>query len=144
MPIPTLVHLLLTGLMVVCCVAAAVVAGRKAERWLSRHKLFALLGACSGLAGAVVMAAEKLEHGYPHFKSPHAILGLTVCILLVVVPAFGLLASRGAKALRVPHRLLARFLVVLAPLTFLSGLFRYLQLTKPASAPVLPVPPTSP
>lgn len=124
MPVSTMVHLSLMALMVVLCIAAAVTARKRAARWLPRHRLLALLGAASGLIGAAVMVHEKIEHGYPHFKSPHAMLGLAVSILLVLVPLLGFLASRGVTMSRTPHRVLARVLVVLAPVTWLSGVFR--------------------
>ncbi|MEI6166131.1 MAG: hypothetical protein WCS52_02965 [bacterium] len=131
MPIPVFVHLALLALMVVFCILAAVTAWKRSGNWLSRHRWFGAIGACSGLIGIAVMVSEKIEHGYPHFASPHAILGLTIGILLVVVPLLGFFGSRGYNTLRGPHRILARILILLGLLGLASGVLRYLQISKP-------------
>jgi hypothetical protein len=144
MPIPMLVHLSLMALMVLLCIVAAVIAMKKSANWLSLHRLTGILGACLGLVGIAVMVAEKLEHGYPHFKSPHALLGLGAGILLVLVPILGFLGSKGANMLRMPHRILARILIVLGLAALITGALRYLQISKPKVALPSPVPPVSP
>lgn len=131
MPIPTLVHLSLMALMVLLCISAAVIARKRAGRWLPRHRLLGLLGAGSGLSGITVMVSGKIAHGYPHLKSPHALLGLSVGILLTLVPLLGFLGSRGFGKMRMPHRLLARILVVLGPVALFTGVLRYLQISRP-------------
>lgn len=140
MPIPVVVHLSLLGSMVVLCTTAAIIARKRSGNWLPRHRLIAALGVCLGLAGVSVMVFEKIEHGYAHFASPHAIGGLLVGILLVVVPLLGFLGSRGVNKLRLPHRILARTLVVLAPVVAVAGVLRYLELSEPAPAPAAPAP----
>ena len=148
MSIPMLVHLSLMGLMVLLCICAAVVARKRAGNWLPRHRLVGILGACLGLIGLAVMVFEKIEHGYAHFKSPHAMGGLLVGILLVLVPLLGFLGTKGLNKLRMPHRILARILVVIAPIVLITGIFRYLQISEPSSvsdaAPVPPAPPAQP
>jgi hypothetical protein len=131
MPIPTIVHLSLLALMVLLCICAAVTARRRSEHWLPRHRLLGISGACTGLVGIAVMVSEKIEHGYPHFTSPHAIVGLSVGILLATVPLLGFLRSRGVTKLGMPHRILARILLILGPVALLTGVLRYLQLTRP-------------
>lgn len=134
---PSLIaHFSLLALMVLLCLAAAVVANRKRGEWLCRHRLLGSMGAISGLIGIAIMVSEKIEHGWPHFHSPHALIGLAVGILLVVVPVLGLLASRGANSLRPLHRFLARALLVVALAAVVAGILRHLQLeamAKPAA-----------
>lgn len=142
MPIPTLIHLAMMALMVLFCIAAAVVAWNRTGVWIPKHRLLGLLGACSGLIAASVMVYEKVERGYPHFKSPHAIVGLCVVILLICVPLLGFLSTKGFNLLRMPHRVLARILVILGLVGLLTGLLRYLQLTKPHPAPAPAAPAT--
>ncbi|MEI6972453.1 MAG: hypothetical protein WCL44_13170 [bacterium] len=135
MPVPILIHLVLLVLMVLFCVAAAVVGWRRAGRWLPLHKLLGLLGACVGLAGIAVMVALKIVADHPHLKSTHAVVGLVAGILLVAVPLLGLLATRGFGMLRMPNRILARILIVLGLVALVTGVLRYAELTKPATPP---------
>ena len=130
MPIPVLIHLSLLALMVLFCVAAAVIARRRAVQWLPRHRLLGLLGAISGVIGMAVMIAEKIEHGYPHFHSPHSLIGLAVGLLLIGVPLLGFLGTRGYNPLRKPHRLSARLLIFLGLTALVTGIYRYLQINR--------------
>lgn len=132
MPISILVHLVLLALMVVFCILAGLTAWKRSANWLPRHRWLGALGAGSGLIGIGVMVSEKIEHGYPHFASLHAILGLAIGILLVVVPLLGFLGSRGINTLRGPHRILARILILLGLLGLVTGVLRYLEISKPS------------
>lgn len=143
MPTPVLIHLSLLALMVLLCIAAAVVARRRAGNWLSLHRILGLAGACSGLSGVGVMVGEKIEHGYPHFSSPHAIIGLTVAVMLIVVPLLGFLGTRGLVKLRAVHRVLARILIAVGMTALATGVLRYLQIYGWSSEPAAPEPPAS-
>lgn len=136
MPVSILMHGVLLGLMVLLCGSAAVVAWRRAGNWLRLHRWLGFAGAGSGWIGVGIMVFEKIEHGYPHLKSPHAVGGLVVGVLLVVVPVLGFLATRGVGGLRMPHRVLARILVVLGPIVLASGVVRYLQISGAGRAAV--------
>ena len=138
MSIPTLIHVCLMALMVLLCSAAAFVAWRRGAHWFPRHRLLGLSGAGSGLAGLTVMIVQKIQHGYPHFASPHAIIGLSAGILLVIVPALGYFGARGQSQLKLPHRYLARLLILLSLTALLIGVIRYFQLSKPAPAATPP------
>ncbi len=145
MPIPVLVHLSLLAFMLVLGTTAALVARKRSGDWLCRHRCLGTFGASFGLIGIAVMVSEKIEHGYPHFHSPHSIIGLCAGISLLVVPLLGFLGSRGRNNLRRPHRILARTLLILAVLALCSGVLRYLQLYRPAeiTPAVAPNPPSS-
>lgn len=135
MPISVMLHIGFLALMVVLCVLAALTAMRRPEGWLCRHRLLGVLGACSGLIGVAIMIGEKVEHGYPHFQSIHARIGLLGAILLICVPALGLAASRGVNALRSPHRVLGRVLILTGVAALATGTFRYLEIAKPTVEP---------
>ncbi|TID22455.1 cytochrome b561 [Venturia nashicola] len=48
------------------------------------HALFNQLALGAFIAGWVVIEANKYKNGIPHFESPHAILGFTTYILLII------------------------------------------------------------
>jgi len=123
-----LFHLSFMTLASAFVVTATVVARRKKKSWLKFHRLLAVSGVTLALAAAVAMIVFKTVKHYPHFASPHALLGLFAVVLFIAVPAGGILSAQGFSNLRVYHRWGGRAAAVLAITAAASGILRFLFL----------------
>ena len=131
-----LVHTCLMFLMCVLIVIAAAIARKRADGWLMKHRIFAILGVLSGLIGFSVMFYVKLMAGWPHFKTPHAIGGGIAVLLLIVTPVLGAMATKGK--LNAVHKIFGRITAVLALLVLITGLDKlYDKLTAVHKPPVV-------
>jgi hypothetical protein len=110
-------------------IAAVRTAKKRSGDWFPRHRRLALSGALSGILGILVIAAFKIVKDYPHFKSPHAMGGGIVLLILITTPLFGLLLTRGKEPLRGPHKIMGRVLAGLAVLAAVTGVLRLLQIS---------------
>ncbi len=130
------IHTVLMFLMCVLIVIAAVIARKRADGWLMKHRVFAVLGVLSGLIGFSGMFYVKLMAGWPHFKTPHAIGGGIAVLLLLVTPALGFMATKGK--LNGVHKIFGRITAILALLVLITGLDKlYDKLTAVAKPPVV-------
>jgi len=109
MPIEIILHVLLMLLAAVLIVTAIITAhNKKTPSWFKNHRILAILGVISALIGGTIMFFHKMELGYPHFKSPHALLGVLGILLLIITPALGAFMLAGRPKLRPVHRVLGR------------------------------------
>jgi hypothetical protein len=124
------IHFGLMGLAAVLIIIAAAIAHKKGEGWFKRHRSAALAGALCALLAFASIVAFKISVDFPHFKSPHAIAGLIGAILIVITPVTGILMVKGKASLRPVHRVLGKITAGLAVLVAVSGVLRFLQISK--------------
>ena len=114
-------------LMCVFVVLAAITAKKRSQGWLPRHRALAVTGVLCGLIGAGLMFYSKASHGWPHFKTPHAIGGGIAVFLLLCTPALGYFSLKGKDSLRPVHRMLGRITGILALLVLVTGIDKLLD-----------------
>ena len=120
-------HMSFMALMCVFVLLAAMTAKKRAENWLPKHRLFAVIGVLFGLIGIFFMYYAKVEYGRPHFSSPHAIGGGIVAFLLLCTPTLGYLSLKGKDSLRPIHKLFGRVTSGLALLVLFTGIGKLLE-----------------
>lgn len=125
-PLPP-VHIGLMVLAFVLLFIAVVKAFRKKGAWVKGHRLLAGLSVISALSAFVAMFAFKFTIGFPHFSSPHGIMGGAILLLLILMPIAGTLMTKGFQSLRKPHRITGRIILLLVVLALTSGLFSLMQ-----------------
>jgi hypothetical protein len=125
-------HIVFMSIALILVITAAVIAKRRKPMWLKLHKRCAFSGALSSVIGAVCMVVLKIAHGYSHFQSPHAVVGLVTLCLLIITPVLGASIVKGPKPLRALHKVMGRITSVAIILTVCSGVFRFLQIKKSA------------
>jgi len=107
-------------------IIASLVARKKKGDWFNLHRVLAGIGVLFGGVAFIIMVRAKLTMGYPHFKSPHAILGLLGMILLFCTPLAGMLTASGKEHFRSIHKLMGKatsgFMLLAATLGFLRFL----------------------
>ena len=122
------IHMSLMFLMCCFLVWAAMIARKRKEGWLIKHRMLALAGVFCGVLGTGLIAYSKFAHNGPHFKTPHAIGGGIAVLLLLTTPILGYLSSKGSSALRMPHRVLGRITTVLALIVLITGIDKLLDI----------------
>ena len=120
-------HMSFMALMCIFVLLAAMTAKKRAENWLPRHRVFAIIGVLFGLTGIFFMFYAKAEHGWHHFSSPHAIGGGIAAILLLCTPTLGYLSLKGKDSLKPVHKLFGRITTGLALLVLLTGVVKLLE-----------------
>jgi drug/metabolite transporter (DMT)-like permease len=109
-----LTHALFMLSMLAFLSSAIVIARKKKEGWFQKHRILGITGAVCGIAGFSWMAVLKTVHGYPHLKSPHAIVGFVVILIMAIAPVLGyLLVNKGKENLRAVHKKIGYATVVL-------------------------------
>jgi uncharacterized iron-regulated membrane protein len=94
---------------------------RKKTWWLKVHRSLGILGAIFAILGLLSGLYMVSNWGTPHFRVPHAILGIVTIILVAVQPVLGFLQPKSSK-IRPIHRWLGRTVVLLMFITILAGL----------------------
>ncbi|MBL8025041.1 MAG: hypothetical protein JNL74_01445 [Fibrobacteres bacterium] len=125
-PLPPL-HISLMVLAFILLFIAVVKAFRKKGAWVKSHRLMAGLSVISALLAFVAMFTFKANVGFPHFSSPHGIMGAVILFLLILMPIAGTLMTKGFQSLRKPHKITGRIILVLVVLALTSGLFSLMQ-----------------
>jgi len=120
-------HMSLMVLMCVCIICAVLIARKRGEGWLPKHRAFAVFGAACGLIGISLMFYSKTVQGWPHFKTPHAVGGGIAALLLMLTPLLGYLSLKGKNALRPFHRILGRLTAILSLLVLSIGIVYLLK-----------------
>lgn len=120
-------HMTLMVLMCFFIIGAVIIAKKRAAGWFPKHRLLALLGVTCGVFGAGFMFYSKAVHGWPHFKTLHALGGGMAAILLLSTPVFGYLASKGKDSLRPVHRVFGRLTAIMVLLVLATGVVKLLQ-----------------
>jgi hypothetical protein len=128
MPVQILLHIFFMSAAAALIVAAVLTAHRRNSRWLIRHRMLAVTGALSALVAFILMFTFKVEAEMPHFRSPHALAGLVIVLLLLCTPAVGALLVSGKAGLRPVHRIMGRIASIAVPLVAMAGVVRMLQL----------------
>ena len=111
-------------------VLAAIIARRKKPLWLKPHKKAAMAGVLSALLAFVIIFIFKVSLQFPHFQSPHSIIGIITLVLLIVTPVTGFMMPKGPKSFRPAHKVLGRITSIVILLTALSGVMRWVQILK--------------
>lgn len=94
---------------------------RKKKWWLKAHRSVGLLGAVFAILGLLVGLYMVSIWMTPHFRVPHALLGIITIILATVQPVLGFMQPK-TKKIKPIHRWLGRTVVVLMLLTIIAGL----------------------
>ena len=129
MPIEFILHILLMLLAAVLMITAIITAHNKtAPSWFKIHRILAMLGVVSAFTGGAIMFFHKMELGYPHFRSPHALIGLLGIILLIITPVIGNIMIAGHPYLRPVHRVLGRITAGVVLLAVLAGALSLLKI----------------
>jgi uncharacterized membrane protein YozB (DUF420 family) len=123
-------HIFFMALALVLITTAVVIVRRKKKLWMKKHKTFALSGAASSLIGFSCIFSFKIISQFDHFQSIHSIIGIATLALLMVTPALGLSVTKGPKIIRPLHKTFGRITSLAILVTAVSGLFRFLQLTR--------------
>lgn len=117
-------HVAFMCLAAVLVISAVVKARKKTGNWFPMHRILALLGSLSGLVAFGCIAYLKFSHHYPHFKSPHAIVGGIGVLLLLVAPIFGMLTASGKETFRPLHRIFGRVAALFVTVALAMGALR--------------------
>ncbi|MEE9116859.1 MAG: hypothetical protein V3U09_08185, partial [Thermoplasmata archaeon] len=96
---------------------------RKKKWWLKAHMSLGFLGAIFAILGLLWGLYMVSTWGAPHFRVPHAFLGLITITFAVIQPILGFLQSKSKK-IRQVHRWMGRGLVMLMLLTMIAGLYQ--------------------
>lgn len=94
---------------------------RKKKWWLKAHKSLGFLGAIFAILGLLVGLYMVSIWMTPHFRVPHAFLGITTIVLAIIQPVLGSMQSKSKK-IRPVHRWLGRTVVVLMFITIIAGM----------------------
>jgi uncharacterized membrane protein YozB (DUF420 family) len=123
-------HIFLMATATILIIAAVMTARKKKPGWLNRHRAMALTGAVSACAAFACVFISKAVMHYAHFYSPHSIAGAVTLFMLVVTPITGALVVSGTNSLRPAHRLLGRITSLVLVLTVVSGIMRFIQISR--------------
>jgi hypothetical protein len=94
---------------------------RKMKWWLKVHKSLGILGSTFAVLGLISGLYMVSVWGSPHFRVPHALLGITTIILAMVQPVLGFMQPRSKK-IRPVHRWLGRIVVILMFFSIIAGM----------------------
>jgi uncharacterized membrane protein YozB (DUF420 family) len=129
MPIEFILHILLMLLAAILIITAIITAHKKkTPSWFKIHRALAVLGVVSAFTGGAIMFFHKMALGYPHFKSPHALIGLLGILLLITTPVIGNIMIAGHPNLRPVHRVLGRITAGVVLLAVLAGALSLLKI----------------
>ena len=123
-------HIVFMSIALVLVVTAVIIAKKRAKKWLTFHKAFAISGVSSSLIAAACIVALKVANGYHHFQSPHAVAGLITLCLLIMTPVLGASIAKGPQPIRALHKLFGGITSIAIFLTAIMGVFRFLMLNK--------------
>jgi uncharacterized protein YacL len=95
--------------------------------WLKAHKSLNLIAAASLVFGAITAFLMVQSSGGPHFRVPHAFLGITAIVASIAMPALGfsIFKAKGKEIIsgrKRLHRWAGRGVSLALGLTALSGL----------------------
>lgn len=95
--------------------------------WLKVHKALNLAAVIFALTGFVFAFLMVQSNGGPHIRVPHAILGLTTLLLLLLMPILGQAMFRVRDKKKIPflkklHRYAGRLTALMFTATILAGL----------------------
>lgn len=96
--------------------------------WLKAHKTLNLAAVIFALSGFLFAFLMVQLSGGPHIRVPHAFLGLSTLILLLLMPILGQAIFRIRDKNKIPllkkaHRYTGRLTAVMFTATSLAGLF---------------------
>jgi hypothetical protein len=114
--------LLMTTGFVLLVLAIVVSTGlRKQKWWLRAHRSLGILGAIFAILGLIVGLYMVSTWMTPHFRVPHALLGITTIILAMIQPVLGFMQPKSKK-IRPVHRWLGRIVVVMMFFSIIAGM----------------------
>jgi len=95
--------------------------------WVKAHKALNLAAVLFALAGFVFAFLMVQSSGGPHIRVPHAILGLSTLILLLLMPVLGQAIFKIRDKKKIPvlkkaHRYAGRLTAAMFTATILAGL----------------------
>jgi cytochrome b561 len=94
---------------------------RKKKWWLKAHKSLGILGATFAVLGLLMGLYMVSTWMTPHFRVPHAFLGITTIILAIIQPVLGFMQPKSKK-IRPVHRWLGRTVVILMFFSIIAGM----------------------
>lgn len=94
---------------------------RKKKWWLKTHRSLGFLGSTFAVLGLLMGLYMVSVWGSPHFRVPHAFLGITTIILAITQPILGFMQPKSKK-IRPMHRWLGRIVVILMFFSIIAGM----------------------
>ena len=123
-------HILFMATAVILVISAAAIARKKKTGWFVLHRRIASLGLLSALIAFSAEFIFKTVMHYPHIKSPHAIAGVILLVLLITTSTLGSLIASNPKSYRETHRVFGKITSVAVVVTAFMGIARIIQLSQ--------------
>jgi hypothetical protein len=126
-PVLRPIHAVLMGLATLQLLVSMLIARRRSRdnSWLPKHKTLGVTSPLLLLAGAGVAYTMVASSGSGHLSVPHAWLGLTTVVLVLILPLLGFsifrFPNRGGT-LRALHAWIGRFALLLLLTGCVSGI----------------------
>jgi hypothetical protein len=122
-PISWVYHasLMSVGFVLLVTTMTVSTAMRKKKWWLKVHRSLGILGSLFAVLGLLMGMYMISVWATPHFRVPHAILGLTTVIFAITQPVLGFVHPK-MPSLRPVHRWLGRVVVIMMLISIIAGL----------------------
>jgi hypothetical protein len=116
--------MMVTG-VILSALAVSALYMKKKPWWFKGHKALGALGGSLMIAGVMTAAYMIAASGGTQFRVPHAWIGLTIIIMVLVSLSLGMVfvySNRLKKKMRMPHLWMGRAITVLEMIEILMGL----------------------